>query len=90
MKRLPRRTNLLGYMVETILVSQTVLREEMGDEDGGIYEGGWFPDLGEKISGRILILATLPLWKKRVVWWHELEHAVTDISSWDEETRPIQ
>jgi hypothetical protein len=92
MKRLPRRLALAGYRVDVLLVSQTVLREEMGDEDGdGLYEGGWFPDLdNEKTQGQILILQTLPLPKKWFVFWHEVLHAVNDIRDWDMETQPIQ
>jgi hypothetical protein len=91
MKRLPRRQKFAGYTVDIILVSQAVMREEFDDEDGeGLYEGGWFPDLDGRVAGKILILQSLPLAKKWVVFWHELIHAVNDIRDWDMETRPIQ
>jgi hypothetical protein len=92
MKRLPRRQKFAGYTVEILLVSQSVLREEMGDEDGEcLYEGGWFPDLdADRVHGRILILQSLPWTKKWFVFWHECLHAVNDIRDWDMETKPIQ
>lgn len=89
MKRLPRKIRFGHYVVDIVLCSQSVLRDEMDDDDGGVYNACWVPDLdlGNTIHGRIFVLDKLSLGQKWDALWHELYHALTDISGWDSELR---
>jgi hypothetical protein len=46
-------------------------------------EGLWEPTLGEKVAGRICIGRWLPAPERWAVYWHELLHAINDITAWD-------
>lgn len=88
--RLPRRLHLgKGYTVEIVLASQAVLREVCEAEDHEHLDGVWDSLLGDggKVAGRIYVYDKLPLSQKWETYWHELAHAVTDISAWDRESQ---
>lgn len=87
MKRLPRKLRLGHYTVDIVLCSQSVLREEMDDDEGGLYHACWIPDLelGNKTHGRIFILETMSLRQKWAAFWHEAHHVLTDLEGWDKE-----
>lgn len=77
--RLPSHVNLgLGQRVYVKVVSQAKIRELVGEEaDDGTdtYEGFW--DCEERT---IFIDKSLSTIQKHRVYWHELLHAVHDLS----------
>ena len=82
--RLPRRVHLgKGYVVEVVLVGPRKLAELL-DEDDTVYDGFFESSFGDgKVAGRICINSRLPIAKKWATYWHELIHAVNDISAFD-------
>ena len=86
-KRLPRRVHVcLGYTVEVVLVSQSVIRDvmEIEDDDKSSFDGCWVSHLGEPDprAGIIYVDQSLNAKARRSTYWHELGHALLDIRDW--------
>ena len=87
-KRLPRRVHLgLGYTVEVVLASQSLIRDvmEIEDDDKSSFDGCWISHLGEpdqRAAGIIYIDQNLSAKARRSAYWHEMGHALIDIRDW--------
>jgi hypothetical protein len=75
--------------VKIVLTTQTVIRQVMEAGPDKSYKGVWDEDLSEDRwhAGVIYIDRRLPADERWDTFWHELAHAITDISSWDRELR---
>ena len=96
--RLPRRIKIGGYVIEIVLASQKEIREAIDDTDPkSKFDGVWLSKLGDttedifgdevecEADGIIYIYSRLPSQQKWEAFWHEMIHALVDISSYDKE-----
>jgi hypothetical protein len=88
MHRIPRRVNVgRGYYVEVLIVSPTVLKEEL-EEDEHTSDGAWFNELGPRANGKtragkIMISSRLNSVQRWSTYWHEMIHVMNDIACWE-------
>jgi len=83
-KRLPRRTRLgADYYVLVRIVNPAIIRDVV-EEDA---DGCWIESLAKIAhggpAGTIYINSKLSLAEKWDTYWHELQHALVDVMSWD-------
>lgn len=70
---MPRRIHLLGHIIVVKQITQRALQKLNGEDDRPL-EGLWLD--AEKI---IYVNKNLSVRDKRMVVWHEIQHAVTDL-----------
>jgi hypothetical protein len=76
--RLPRRLDLGLAVIQIRLVGKRELWEAADCEPGDVQpDGAWDADDGTIYVGRWLKAE-----QKRVVFWHEVKHAVNDADYW--------
>lgn len=82
---IPRTMEVLGYTILIEKASTAAIKEETGEN----HEGFWLSMLDgqSKFAGRLMIDKGLSRYRQWKTLWHELEHALTDISDWDLEKR---
>ncbi len=83
-KRLPRRARLAAdYYVLVRIVNPAIIRDVV-EEDA---DGCWIESLARIAdggpAGTTYINSKLPLAEKWDTYWHELQHALVDVMSWD-------
>jgi hypothetical protein len=87
-ERLPKRTRLgADYSVVVRIVSPAIIRDVLGED----ADGCWIESVAKVAeggpAGTIYINSKLPLAQKWDTYWHELQHAIVDIMSWDAKRR---
>lgn len=76
--RLPRRLDLGLAAIQVRIVSRREMAEAADCESGDDPPDGLWDDEG----GTIYVGRWLPAAQKRVVFWHEMKHAVNDADYW--------
>src|SRR3990167_4558778 len=96
--RIPRRVWIgKGYWIAVSLISKSKMNEILEDTSNERTDGFWLSTLGELRSnkdssvkaGTIYIYSRLDNTEKWETYWHEMLHALVDISSFDGQTSVV-
>jgi hypothetical protein len=87
-ERLPRKTRLgADYYVLIRIVNPAIVRDVVGED----ADGCWIESLAKVAeggpAGTIYINSKVRLAQKWDTYWHELQHAIVDVMSWDAKRR---
>ena len=87
-KSIPKTMVVLGYR---ILIEKSSPKE-IEEETGKRHDAFWLSLLEgmSQFAGRIMIDKSISRFKQWRALWHEVEHAITDISDWDLDKRQME
>jgi hypothetical protein len=87
-KRLPRKTRLgADYYVLVRIVNPAIVRDLLGEDADGCWIESVVKVAEGGPAGTIYINSKLSLAQRWDAYWHELQHVMVDVMSWDAKRR---